>query len=425
MHARLERLLRWSERYTKTDMVYLLRNSGWLTLGQVGVAGTALLLSIAFAHFVPKETYGTYRYLLSIFWILSAFCFTGLPTAVTQAVARGFEGAYLRSFRVSLLWSMPMAVLACGTSAYYFLQGNISLGYGLLVIAVLGPLFQPALLFASFLEGKRDFMRYTLYGVAVNIVPALLSFAAMFVTSEPLAFLGTYLVGNVATGFLCNWLAYRVHSPNSEVNPELERLSFHFSLMNVLSTIANQIDKLLVFHYLGAAQLAVYAFATALPEQVKGVFNNVAGAAFPKFSSKDPQELRGNFWGRIGLFTIVLIVATAAYIFIAPYVFHWFFPAYEDAIFYSQVFALSLIVVSNTVPLTLLQAQAAQKELYIFNIISPIFQIGVLFFLTITYGLMGTIVARIVTRIINTLLLAGLVEYYWRRGDASAPENVV
>lgn len=412
MHARLERLLRWSERYTKTDLLYVIRNSGWLAIGQVGVAGTALLLSIAFAHFVPKETYGTYRYLLSILWVLSAFCFTGLPTAVVQAVARGFEGSYLRSFRISLLWGIPMAVIALGTSGYYFLQGNSELGWGLLVITIFGPLFQPALLYGALLEGKRDFMRYALYGLALNIVPALLSVVTMFVTDEPIIFVAAYLIGNVVTGFFCNYFAYRVHKPNTEVSPDLTHLSFHFSVMNVLSTIAQQIDKLLVFHYLGAAQLAVYSFATALPEQIKGLFNNVSALAFPKFSTRSIHEIRANFWGRIAVFTLVLIIVTVAYVLVAPFVFHVLFPAYQDAIFYSQIFALSLIVVSNTVPLTLLQAQAAKRELYIFNILSPLLQIIVLFLLTVSYGLLGTILARIATRVINTVLLAGLVEYH-------------
>lgn len=417
-------MLRWSERYTRTDMVYLFRNSGWLIVGQVGVAGTSLLLSIAFAHFVPKDTYGTYRYLLSIFWVLTAFCFTGLPAAVTQAVARGFEGAYLRSFRTSLVWSVPMATIALVASAYYFIAGNMQLGYGLLMIGIFGPLMQPALMYAAFLEGKRDFGRYALYGIALNAVPALLSFAAMFVTKDPLIFVAAYLVGNVGTGLILDLITYKRYAPNTKVNSELTNLGIHFSVMNVLGTIAQQVDKLVVFHYLGAVQLAVYSFATALPEQLKGVLSTVSSLALPKFVTRSMTEVRANFWGRMTQFTLLLVPVTALYILLAPFFFQLFFPAYADAIIYSQIFAVSLIVTSNTVPLALLQAQAAKRELYIYNVISPVFQIGSLFLLTISFGLMGTIFSRIGARVFNLLLLSVLVRSYLNRSAEYESEGV-
>lgn len=406
------RVLRWSERYTKTDMVYVFKNSWWLSIGQVGIAGIAFILSIAFAHFVPKDDYGTYRYLLSIFWVLTAFSFTGLPTAVTQAIARGFEGTYLKSFRLSMVWSIPMALIAFSISAYYFINGNSELGYGMLLIGALGPLMQPALLFGSLLEGKRDFLRYALYGVALNAVPAVCALIAMQFTSMPIVFVAVYVGGNVVTGLILDIFAYRVHKPNAEVNEDLTTTGAHFSAMNILATIANQVDKLVVFHFLGPIQLAVYSFATALPEQIKGLFNNLSTLAFPKFSTKTIEEVKKNLWGRIGIYTTILVVITSLYILVAPFIFRFIFPAYTDSIIFSQVFAISLIGISNVVPLTLLQAQTAKRELYIFNVLSPFFQIVSLFLLTMFFGLMGTIVARIVTRLFNFLLLAVLVTFH-------------
>jgi O-antigen/teichoic acid export membrane protein len=407
---RLQRLLRWGELRTRTDLSYVFRNGTWLTIGQVIVALTAFLLSIAFAHFVSKNTYGTYRYLLSILWIVAAFSFTGLPTAVTQAVARGFEGAYRKSFRLGLIWSFPMALIAFGTSAYYLFVGNTELGYGLLVIGLLGPLMQPSLLYAAFLEGKKDFRRYALYGFILAIVPAVLALGAMFILPNPLTFLIVYLVGNVGTGFFFDYLVFRIYKPSHEVNPELQNLGLHFSAMNILAALAQQVDKISVYHYLGATELAIYSFAIALPEQIKGVFNNVATIAFPKFSNRSLEDIKTNFWGRMGLYTLILIVIAVLYILAAPLIFHTFFPEYADAIVYSQIFAVSLVVISNTVPLTLLQAHAAKRELYIFNIVSPVIQIVSLIFFTICWGLLGTVLARILTRAVNVVLLAGLVE---------------
>ena len=63
-------LLRWSEKYTKTDMVYLAHGGFWLSFGQIISSLSSFLLAIAFANLLPKETYGNYKYILSIASIL-------------------------------------------------------------------------------------------------------------------------------------------------------------------------------------------------------------------------------------------------------------------------------------------------------------------------------------------------------------------
>ena len=52
------RMLRWSERFTKTDMVYLAKGSFWMMAKQVGVSIISFGLAIAFANLLPQETYG-------------------------------------------------------------------------------------------------------------------------------------------------------------------------------------------------------------------------------------------------------------------------------------------------------------------------------------------------------------------------------
>jgi O-antigen/teichoic acid export membrane protein len=338
---------------------------------------------------------------LSVFWTLSAFSLTGLSTAATQAIARGDEGVYKRSFKLTVLGSLPISLISVPASAYYFIQHNQTLGFGLLLIALVGPFMQASFLFGIYLEAKREFRLYSLFGIILNLFPALLLLGTMFVSQDPLVFFGIYLLGNVIIGLLFGLWVYKRFKPNTKEAPDFFRNGSHFSAMNVLATISQQIDKLLVFHFLGAAQLAVYTFALAFPEQIKGLLNNIATLAFPKFSQRTPQEIEANLWHRLAYYTGFLALATIFYVALAPLFFQLFLPAYTDAIWYSQLFALSLMFVSNTIPLTVLQAQAAKRELYIFNIASPIVLIGTLVACTIFYGLLGVIVARIIGRVFS------------------------
>lgn len=396
-------------------MVYLSKGGFWLTIDEIAGGLAALLLSVAFAHYLPKEVYGTYRYLIALFWILTAFTMTGLPGAVSRAVAQGHEGAFRSSFLYSVRWALPLSFIALGTSAYYFLNGNGNLGFGLLIIAGLGPLMQGAYLWGSYCIGTKRFRTLALGGAFFAFFPVLVLLVTMYFSKSPLVLLFAYLGGSVIAGFLIAAFIFVRYRPNRVPDSEFKNLGWHFSAMNLLSTIAAQVDKVVVFHYLGAVELAVYAFATALPEQIKNVFSGVSTLALPKFVERSFSDIQKSFWYRLWGFTGLLTAASIVYVLIAPFAFNLLFPKYQEAVLYSQIFALSLIPIGNSLSIALLQAHKAKRELYVFNLLSPAFQIGALIVLTGTYGLMGTIVARIASRAWSFVLGNILVRWHGLR----------
>lgn len=410
-------LLRSGERYAGTDMVYLAKGGLWLTVSQVAIATLALLLSVAFARFVPKDVYGSYRFLLSMFWVITTFSLTGISAALARAVTKDENGAYGESIRLSIIWSWPMILISLGLAVYYLVQGNPLLSSGALIIAVLGPFMQPSFLFGSILEGKRAFRAIAFAGIVLNLVPAIALIATiLFVFQNPLAYLSVYLIANAGTAIVISWFVRkRYHMTGHRPVQSLFSLGAHLSIMNILSGIAGHIDRLLVFHYLGPIELAVYSFATALPDQIKSMCNHIATVAFPKFVSRSFQDIQETLSYRLAAFTLLMIAVALGYIAIAPLAFGLFFPAYADAVWYSQIYALALIPLASIFPDIALQAHAAKKELYIFNTASSIFQIGILFTAIAYYGLIGAVVARIVSRAFNLLISVILARAYARR----------
>lgn len=406
-----------AERITRTDLSYLFKGGGWLVLGQISISALAFLTSIAFAHFVSKDDYGTYRFLISVFWSLTAFGLTGIPTALSRAIARGDDGSYWHALRLSLIGSVPMALISLGMTAYYFLNGNILLAYGCLVIAFFGPLMQAAYLYGAVLEGKKAFRVNAVSGILLNLVPTLGLATLMFVFHDPVFFLATFLGASVLTGALISVYVVRHFSiSHSKVrNEEFRILGFHLSAMNVLFTLSQQADKLLIFHALGPINLAVYTFAISVPDQIKALLGNLETLSFPKFAKRTVHEilptLGTRMWGLTGLITLVVVAYVAA----APLLFSVLFPAYMDSVFISQLYALSLIPLASVVPFSLLQAHAAKRELYIYNVIIPVFQIVALYAGIVFFGLIGAISARIITRVLTLVLSMGLVRAYAKR----------
>jgi len=214
----------------------------------------------------------------------------------------------------------------------------------------------------------------------------------------------TYIYGRVSTH------KQKADLETAKNDTEITTYAKHLSLINVISIIASYIDQFLAFHFLGPANLANYAFATSPPEQIKGLFKGLPDLALPKFSERTEEELKKTMTRKIIILTVFTILVVAAYIILAPWFYKIFFPRYVDAIFLSQIFALSLLNTPSALIIGALTAHKKLKKLYLFNVVNPLFQILIMAVLTPLYGLIGLIIARIIARTFTSFFSLGI--YY-------------
>ena len=406
---RVYRFLRWSERYTKTDMVYLTSGGFWLTLGQVVSSLSALVLAVAFANLVPPETYGTYKYLLSIASIFAIFTLPGMNTALVRAVAQGHEGLIHSVTRSRVMHSFLGSVVALVGSGYYFLNENVELSLALLVIAATLPVFDTATGSLSYLLGKSRFGLQTTYHMLTQIVSAGILTVTVFFTHNIILILLAYFVPlTLVRGFLYFHITRTISKSEADVDITKETHTYgkHLTAMQILGVVSGNIDKILLWKFLGPAQLAVYAFAIAIPEQVKGPLKGMSSIMLPKFAAHASIETSlppQHFWYKFLLYTSLLAIISLVYIAIAPLLFHMLFPSYTESIFFSQILALSLITGAQTMPATLLTAQKRTRAQYVLTIVRSVTQLILFIVLIPIFGIMGAILATIVTNVINMI----------------------
>lgn len=389
-------------------MVYLASSGWWANLGTIIISAASLGLYFVFANALPKETYGTYQYLLSLGGIVSAFTLTGMGTAVARSVARGYEGAFRESIRVQLLWGLLPLTGSLIVAGYYFLQGNMVLGTGFVIIGLLSPITTTFNTYSSFLLGKKDFRAGFLYGMSWNLpYYGALIFAALLTHSALVILLANFVSQAVAL-YVIYQRVLVTYQPNDKTEPETTPYGKHLSAMNFLNTIAAQIDTVLVFQFLGPVELALYSFATAIPERCGGLFKFLQNAAFPKFSSKTATEVRQVFGIRFLWAIIAALLLAGAYAVTAPYLFQLLFPAYLEAIPYTQAYSLIIVASLSGLFTTALTAQRNIQRLYVFNIMSPLTQIGLQLAGVIFYGFWGLIIARLLSSFLG-LVAAGVL----------------
>src|SRR3989344_1800066 len=195
-------LLRASERYTHIDMVYLAKGGSWMSGGQAINMLVGFLMSIAFANLLPKESFGTYKFILSTVALIGIFSFLDIGTAVTQAVAKGFGNSLRQGFRANMKWSIGVSLGGFALGTYYYLQGNALLSFSFFLACVLVPLTASASLYGAYVLGKKDFKRSTLYGLVRNIVPAAALIGTLFLTESLWIIIGVYFVSAVLVSFV-------------------------------------------------------------------------------------------------------------------------------------------------------------------------------------------------------------------------------
>ena len=404
------RALRWSEKYTKTDMVYLATTGWWTNLNLIFTSLLSFALSIAFANLLSQETYGIYQYIISLSAIVAAISLSGMGSAVAQAAARGYEGVLPVAVRAQLKWAIVPGLLSFAGALYYFWLGNAELGVGLVLIALTVPLTIAYGTFGGFLEGKREFRQLFLISLIINSA----YYASMFIAIALFKDAATLVAVNLSVTALGTFYAYRrtrVHfQSNDRDDPAAISYGRHLSVLTAFTTAITQMGAVFVFHFLGAASLAIYSFATLIPERISGLFNFVGAASLPRFANQSLADIKRNILGKILRVFVLGAFAVLAYALVAPLLFHFLLPKYISVIPYTEVYAgvIALLAVSSVTGAAL-HAKRLTKEIYIRSFTQPLLLIGLQVPLLLAYGIWGMVIARLASETIGILLTLGLL----------------
>ncbi len=405
------RFLRRIELYTRTDLVYVLHGGFWLTLAKVTGMLTSVLVAIAMANLISPEVFGVYRFVIAGAGIIAAFSLTGMSSVIIQAVARNYEGAFRAGVKSYLRWSFLPTLMSLGVASYYLTQGNGTLAFGFFLVAIFNPLLNAYSFFSQFLTGKKDFRTQALFDCIADTVPAVALIATVLVTENPLIILMIYFLAGIATNISLHIATVKKFQPNDATDPETLPFAKHLSFMGILGKIGENIDKILVFHYLGAAPLAMYAFAQTPIAQLKLLADIPVKIALPKLSERDYSVLKTSLPRKIFLLMGLMVIAVVAYIAVAPLVFELFFPEYTDAVIYTQILALSLVFTPGVMFTSALAAHMKKRELYISQAILPALKIGLFVVLLPLYGIWGVIAVSIAHQFI-TFVVYGVL--FWK-----------
>jgi O-antigen/teichoic acid export membrane protein len=410
MKETINKLLNYGDRVARTDTRYLLKGGTWLAVEQVLSTLMSFGLTIAFANLISAETYGTYKFVLSGMGIIGAFALTGLPGVLTQSVSRGHDVSMIDAFREQMRWSIVLILVSLCGSLYYFIHNNTTLALCFLIIGIFIPLHKSAVLYDSFLVGKKLFKKKAIYSLLKNLIYVSVMLVTILLTKDVRILLLSYMVVMSLSSLFFYLKTKKEIDFTTEQDKELVTHGRHLSFLNGVIIAAQEVDKIIVFHYLGPIKLALYSFALVPVSRISGISSILKNLAAPKLSTRSIQELQKSLPKKIGLLFIGLLLIVVLYVFGSPYLYTIFFSQYSDGILYSQVFSIMLLFSIPSVILSqVFLSHMKKKELYISRISFSVIKILLIVVLTPLFGIWGAITALLASYIINFITLSILL----------------
>lgn len=391
--------LLWSQQYTQTDMFYIAKSGFWTSFGFGITSITSLILVVAFANLLPKDIYGTYRYIMSLVGALGFLTFSGMNTALTQAVARGQEGIIHYALKVQLKWNLLFLAVLALISGYYFISGNTILSWSLLILGLAFPFTAAFNTYGAFLVGKKDFRRSSLFGTISGSIYSLCMIFAILLTRNVVILVLTYALANMIPMIYFYFLTIKKYKPsghNTDEEKKIFNYGAHLSLINIFSNLSQYADKISIFHFLGSIELAVYGLAMAGPERIRGYSKNLGAMILPKLSNKTIIEITPIFYKRLLQSLAVGALISLGYILIAPLAFKILLPKYLESIRYSQVISLASIF---TIPASYMSgvfhSQKMLRTIYLSSTVAHISRIVLFIVFGAVWGIWGVIYASL------------------------------
>jgi O-antigen/teichoic acid export membrane protein len=406
MKEKLINFIRWSEKYTETDMTYAVKGSFWIVFGKVGIFLVSFLKMFVFGRYIGQEAYGVYTFFLSMAAMLAIFTLPGINTSLVKAIAQKKDGTLDLAVKERLNFSFLGSLISLLIAGWYIYNINYTLALAFLIIAVFLPFYNAFSVFSPFWNGRKDFEKSNKYELLSVALVAVVTIPVVIFTNNPIiiifALFGSQSLFN---GLLL--LKTRKEKKNEEVLEDAVTFGKNLTVMGAISALIEQVDKVILWKFFGPIPLAIYSFAQLPIQKIESAIP-ISTLALPKMGERDFKEIKEGIMKKFKKLVLIFIPITFLVAFFAPFLYKIVFPQYIDSVPYFQAFSLLLLFAPFALLGTSLISEMKKKELYIIQTATPLFKIILFLIFIPLFQIWGVILAIILAR-----LFSGIITFYF------------
>lgn len=377
----------------KVDVKYILKGGSYLGLTQVTSAIISFLLTLAFANFLPQEVFGTYKYVLATYALLAIFSLPGLDTSIVETVSKGNHGAFMHSVKTKFKWGFIGTLASFLYAGYHFYVGDTELAWVFILVGFFMPFMEALSTYAGFLNGERKYAFWSLADFINQVVSASALLLAMYFSDSIYILLTAYFTSYIFIKTIFVIYINKKYVLNKSFDPTYLNYGKQMTWFQIVTRGVSSIDSLVLFHFLGPIQVAVFSIANAIPQRVQSVFKLSGILAFPKYANMDEKVLAKTLPKKMLLFGLLIFFVCLVYIAVIPYFFQLFFPKYLESVSYTQLLIFYNLSAITYPFASYLNAHRKVRENYTIAIISFFVKALTLIIFVPLFGIWGAVMS--------------------------------
>ncbi len=399
--------------------------AGWLLLQQLIIAPMALITTVLLARILSIESYGYYKYILSMYSLISLFSLGGIYSITIMNIQRGENDFFSLGFKYKKILRWIPSILSLFLALYYFYFDNSFLAVFFLLSIFSHIIVDTYDFYLVALQGKGDFKSNALLGVTyyfVSFFPPILTaylthnlyliFITMYLCQGLFRIFGFYYVKNKLS--LHNQDEYKDISQNKVKEWKKESLSLSFNA--ALNSAGGSISGVVVFNRLGAESNAVYSLALALVDFVSGIIISTFSKSLLILSrmTKDKLGDREKVSYIKSLFKkyfSLSLLATICSIIALPWIYKFLFAKYLFSYQYAVVYSVSLLAITFAPAAQFFMEKRNFKVVNTIQIIVLFLNLVSVFFASMYFGVWGAIVVAILMKFVGNLIYTAMISF--------------
>ena len=296
--------------------------------------------------YVPQEIVGHYHFVLSVVALVSITSLPGMRTAVVQAMARGQAGFFKVATRYCFLGSSLGSAILLVIAAYHYIWLNdFIMAVAFVIAACLNPAAKGFMLWKTSYAGEERFkMLSVLNTVGTLITSSFLMLSVLFYTDSHVVLLAIALIVPALQNLILTAYEFQRHKSSTEAEDDLRVYGIKSSKYHILPVIAGEIDRISIYSFISASELALYNVAMKIPEIFKTLIRNLGTVIMPKLARMPSYSQKLNRYFTM-VSTVLLVLIVIFSFTILDEIFYWLTPPeYHSALIYAQALLFTFAV---------------------------------------------------------------------------------
>ena len=390
----------------------LAHDSSWTMFSQVFLVIINLLTVYILANLLSPNDYGQFKLVTTWLGIALGVGYTGYVYTLSQKITRGenydLKKIYFETFYKSLITFVGLSLM----SLYYFYNLNFNLGFGFFFASLLAPVLCVSTLVNIYYMGRKNFKMFALAQNFVDLSQFLAVAILAYLSSNFILIISGYLILTLIVNFIIIWKSYSddkseaVHNKIITENSEETKMQSKLNVSGIVMAFTYQLDKLLIFHFIGAVPLAIYSIVTAISDQARTPTKAITSALFPRMTSPTFTKKKLYF-----IFFLLILFCLAIFTFLIltyPIIFYYIFPKYQEYIYLANIASIGILFAPTQILYLYCQSKGDLKTLNTYANLNTIMQI-VFFIPAVFLGLIYFFYAKILINILSTIYISNQV----------------